>query len=220
MGPKHRDDVVAKGPVTYCLDEISVAATAREQLTALHQHIADLSSRNFQGLEAVFAKDLFPDFYSHEQIEKLTTYLHTYWFNPISGWWPTQQPIAPIYAQGLLHALTVSLATPGLPRPIDSYWVVGHTHVEMITLASPRQVTLVIATPHPDASDAGLAPGGVLSASAEAWVTSRRAGVSDTEIDPATGAGVVGSAELRVRTVKIHAHAPRGASLIRQALIG
>ena len=53
--------------------------------------------------------------------------------------------------------------------------------MELINLASPRQVTLLIATPHPPDS----ASGGIMSESSEAWVA--LAGHTLNEIDPTTG---------------------------------
>jgi hypothetical protein len=196
-------DSVAKGPVTRCLDDLSVRADARESLVALRQGILGLRDQSYRGLEEVFATYLFPGFYNAGQIEHITRYLGTNWFSQATGWWPAFQPIAPIYAIGLLQTLDVSLAGEGTPRPIDSYWIIGHDQVELINLANPRQVTLLIATPSPPE----LALGGIMSESSEAWVTLRRAGHTANEIDPTTGQPGPGDTDLRVRTFKIERRA-------------
>lgn len=197
-------DSVAKGPVPRCLDDLSVRPDAREGLVALRQGILRLRDQSYRGLERVFATYLFRGFYSAEQTEQITRYLGTNWFSQATGWWPAFQPIAPIYAIGLLQTLDVSLSGGGIPRPIDSYWIIGHEQVELINLANPRQVTLLIATPSPPE----LASGGIMSESSEAWVTLRRAGHTANEIDPTTGQPGPEDTDLRVRTFKIHYRAP------------
>ena len=196
-------DSVAKGPVTRCLDALSVRADARERLVALRRGILGLRDQSYQGLEGIFATSLFPGFYNAGQAEHITRHLGTNWFSQATGWWPAFQPIAPIYAIGLLQALDVSLSGEGTPRPIDSYWIIGHEQVELINLASPRQVTLLIATPSPPEQ----ALGGIMSESSEAWVTLRRAGHTANEIDPTTGQPSPGDTDLRVRTFKIESRA-------------
>jgi hypothetical protein len=196
-------DSVAKGPVTRCLDDLSVRPDARERLVALRQGIIGLRDQSYRGLEGVFATHLFPGFYNAPQTEHITRYLETNWFSQATGWWPAFQPIAPIYAIGLLQTLALSLSGEGTPRPIDSYWIIDHDQVELINLANPRQVTLLIATPSPPE----LALGGILSESSEAWVTLRRAGRTANEIDPTTGQPGPGDTDLRVRTFKIESRA-------------
>jgi hypothetical protein len=196
-------DSVAKGPVTRCLDDLSVRPDARESLVALRRGILELREQSYRGLEGVFATYLFPGFYNATQAEHITRYLGTNWFSQETGWWPAFQPIAPIYATGLLQTLDVSLSGEGTPRPIDSYWIIGHEQVELINLANPRQVTLLIATPSPPE----LALGGIMSVSSEAWVTLRRAGRTANEIDPTTGQPGRGDTDLRVRTFKIQSRA-------------
>jgi hypothetical protein len=205
MGGFAKDDPVAKGPVTRCLDELSVRPDARERFLALKGDILAIRDESYRGLERVFAARLFTDFYSPGQIEQITRYLGTYWFSQATGWWPAFQPIAPIYAIGLLQTLELSLSSGGPPRPIDSYWLMGHEQVELINLATPRQVTLLIATPAPPEPAAG----GIMSESAEAWVTLRRAGVTSNEINPTTGGPGPGDTDLRVRTFKIQSRPPR-----------
>lgn len=205
MGGFVKDDPVGKGPVTRCLDELSVRPDARDRFVALRQGILGIRDQSFRGLEGAFATYLFPGFYNAGQIEQITRHLGTYWFSQATGWWPAFQPIAPIYAIGLLQTLDVSLSGGGAPRPIDSYWIIGHGQVELINLANPRQVTLLIATPSPPE----LAAAGIMSESSEAWVTLRRAGHTDNEIDPTTGRPGAGDTDLRVRTFKIQSRPPR-----------
>ena len=195
---------VAKGPVPRCLDDLSVRPDARERLAALRQGILGLRDQSYRGLEQVFATYLFRGFYSAEQAEQITRYLATNWFSQATGWWPAFQPIAPIYAVGLLQTLDVSLSGGGTPRQIDSYWIIGHDQVELINLANPRQVTLLIATPSPPE----LTSGGIMSESSEAWVTHRRAGHTANEIDPTTGQPGPDDSDLRIRTFKIDYRAP------------
>ena len=194
------NDPVAKGAVTRCLDALSIHADARPRLEALRGAIIDLGGRQFVELETVFAEHLFRDFYTVEQIAAITAYLRRYWFSEETGWWPAFQPVAPIYAQGLIQALNLSLGEgKGRPLPIDSYWLVGHDKVELISLASDRQLTLLIATPTPPEP----APAGIMSESSQVWVTTRRAGRTPQEVNPVTAQAIQGSTELRVRTFAI-----------------
>lgn len=197
-------DSVAKGPVTRCLDELSVRPDARAKLVALRDGIRGLRAQSYEGLEGVFRTTLFPDYYNGAQIDNVTKYLQTNWFSQATGWWPAFQPIAAIYATGLLETLSLSLSAKDAPRPIDSYWVVGHEQVELINVASQRQVTLLIATPSPPEQTLG----GIMGLSSEAWVTLRRAGRTANEIDPATGQPGPGNTDLRVRTFKIDNRVP------------
>lgn len=208
MAATNPNDPCAKGPVTYCLDEISVGDDARVRLDALRQAVIDLKDNDYRGLEKVFAKKLFNKFYNKEQIKKITGYLKNCWFDEKTGWWPSFQPIAPIYAEGLLRALNASLRSDE-PLPIDSYWIIGHGQVELLTLVSKGQVTLLIATPPP----IELAPKGVWSESSEAWVTARRAGKSVYEVDPTDNdKRVTGTTDLRLRTFKIVTRKPKKSS--------
>jgi hypothetical protein len=192
------NDPVGKGPVTVCLDRMSTSSQARSSLERLQLAIIALGPDNFRGLERVFAEHLFPGFYTPDQITRITAYLKQYWFDEETGWWPTFQPIAPIYAVGLIQTINASLARKGDPLPIDSYWILNHNHVEMINLASARQVTLLIATPPPPE----LGPSGIGGEESQVWVTSRRAGRTPGEIN-FTGMAVSGGTDLRVRTFKI-----------------
>lgn len=205
MGAFNPNDPVAKGPLTCCLDALSVRDDARARLDDLRKAIIGLRARKFSGLEKVFARYLFRHFYDRPKVGKITDYLSTYWFDEKTGWWPSSQPIAPIYALGLLHGLNASLARrDARPLPIDSYWIIGHDQVQLLNLVSDRQVTLLIATPPP----LELAPSGIWSESSEAWVTARRAGRTEEEVDPTTDRKVRGGTELRIRTFKIQTRKP------------
>jgi hypothetical protein len=201
------NDSVAKGPVTICLDQMSVQANARARLEALRQAVAALAPNNFQGLEGAFAQYLFPGFFSPAQITSITSYLGQYWFNEATGWWPAFQPIAPIYATGLLTTLNLSLA-PKDPLPIDSYWILNHSQVELINLAAARHVTLLICTPQPIERP----PSGMWSEESQAWVTTRRAGITPGEVNPVTNTSFSsGGPESRVRTYRIQVRGSKGA---------
>lgn len=204
MAATNPNDPCAKGPITYCLDEMSTGKDARSRLSALADACVKLKSKNYQGLEQVFATHLLKYCYNKEQVKKIAAYLKECWFNEKTGWWPSFQPIAPIYAEGLLKTLNASLK-PKQPLPIDSYWIIGHSRVELLTLISKQQVTLLIATPPP----IELAPKGIWSESSEAWVTARRAGKHAHEVDPASmDKKVKGGTDLQVRTFKIVTRKP------------
>lgn len=172
MGFAPPDSPIAKGPATHCLDELSTGKGARKALTELRKGIASLKSKNFRGLEHVLAERLFAYFYSQASIKKVTEYLGTYWFNEEMGWWQDLQPIAPIYAVGLLKTLDESLRGKSRPLPINSYWVIGLPSVELVTLESKAQVTLLIATPEPGKPQ----PRDIWGESSKVWVTARRNG--------------------------------------------
>lgn len=204
MGLAEPNDPVAKGPVTRCLDELSISPEARPRLEALRRELIGLRDKGFVYLETVLAQHLFRGLYAQDEIGRIADYLRTYWFSPETGWWPSFQPIAPIYALGLLRTINASLAAKD-PLPIDSYWIIGHTHVELVNLVSSRQVTLLIATPPP----VQFAPPGIQGESSQAWVTARRAGRTAGEIDPLTEQLSPDNADLRVRTFKIQTRPPR-----------
>jgi hypothetical protein len=201
------NDSVAKGPVTICLDQISIRADARSRLEALRQAIIALEPAGYGRLEGAFAQYLFPGFFNADQIARLSEYLGRYWFSEATGCWPEFQPIAPIYATGLLQTLNTSLALQGDPLPIDSYWILNHHQVEMLNLVSARQVTLLIATPSP----VELAPSGMWSEQSQAWVTTRRAGTTASEVDPLTYTALPGgTTDLRVRTYRMQVRGSKG----------
>jgi hypothetical protein len=198
MGPVDPDDPAAKGPATECLDALSVAPDARDRLRALVAALLEIQAASFSGLEDVLARHLLSVLYNAEQSARIAEDLRATWFSE-TGWWPTFQPIAPIYGLGLLQTVRASLSSSGPPIPIDSYWMLGHTSVELITLVNPRQVTLMIATPTPPQPPRA----GRLGHPCEVWVTCRRAGRVAYEIDPRTGERIAGTNDLRVRTFKL-----------------
>jgi hypothetical protein len=214
------NDPVGKGPVTVCLDRMSTGVNARAKLQLLKEKIFELAP-DFPGLEGVFQQYLLPEIYSPAESTAIANYLKQYWFDEATGWWPTFQPIAPIYAMGVTQTINASLnvspaaspqasaASPEAlrrgergPLPINSYWILNHQHVEMINLASPIQVTLLICTPPPPE----LGPSGIQGLESQVWVSSRRAGRTAGEIDH-QGMMVNGDAGLRVRTFKIETRA-------------
>jgi hypothetical protein len=208
MGFRERDAPVAKGPVTYCLDELSKKPDARTLLGDLRDAIIALGGKvnsDFSGLEDVLAKKLLEPIYTGKneyKVDKVRQYLKTYWFDEATGWWPHFQPVSAIYANGLLKTLNASLqGSQPQPIPIESYWFIGHTNVELVTLVNERQVTILIATPPP-----GVAPSGIFGESSEAWATTRRAGELPNEVDPTDNDSEVppsGNGGLRVVTYKI-----------------
>ncbi len=206
MGFMAENDPVAKGPVTRCLDEVSARPDARARLEELRGAIKALHSHEFRGLEGVLADHLLRHVYEGDYLDRIKEYLRTNWFDERTGWWPAFQPVAPIYALGLLQGLNTSLEGSGQPLPFDSYWIIGHGQVEVLNLASQRQITLLIATPQPPEHS----PSRIAGVASKAWVTARRAGSTEHEVNPVSGQTIgAGSPELRVRTFAIRSHPPR-----------
>jgi hypothetical protein len=158
-----------KGPVTYCLDALSARPDARELLQRLGDAISGLRHIEFRGLQEVFARYLLSPVLGGRDVPGLTEYLKDYWFDEKSGdaFFPNFQPIAPIYATGMLKTIELSLQEPNT-KPIDSWWLLDYPNVEIINLVSRRQVTLLIATPRPPKS-----PRLVWGEEAQAWATVR-----------------------------------------------
>jgi hypothetical protein len=150
---------VAKGPITYCLDRLSTAPNAREALGALKQAIQGLAGIGYQGLEKAFEIHLCqPVYMDVQRSSKVTAYLKQHWFDAssVDAYFRDQQPIAEIYAAGVINAIDESLKGAPDPIPIDAWWVLGHPGVQMITLVSKRQVTLLIATAAPPSGATGM----------------------------------------------------------------
>jgi len=188
-----------KGPVTYCLDVLSARPDARELLQRLGDAIAGLRHIEFRGLHEVFARYLLSPVLGGRDVAKLTDYLKNYWFDEKSGeaFFPSFQPIVPIYAIGMLKTIELSLQEPNA-KPIDSWWLLDYPTVETINLVSRRQVTLLIATPRPHKS-----PRLVWGEEAEAWATVRSGIVTakarNLPIDDAASAlSSVGSADFHM----------------------
>jgi hypothetical protein len=140
----------AKGPVLYGLDEMSKSAMARENLERLHRAVEELRARSFSGLENVFESALFTPLNVVPQDRRnWTSALAKYWFdeNSPSAYFRTLQPIAPTYAEGVLKTIELSLRGDPVPTPIDAWWIMGYSHVELLNLVSSKQVTLLVMTP-------------------------------------------------------------------------
>jgi hypothetical protein len=174
MSGIHRANSVAKGPVLYCLEELSIRSNGRSFLEGARNAIADLAPSRYRDLGHVLAEHLvFPIFGVGRKSEKFMKYLNDYWLNPDS---PTcefveHQPVCPVFGEGLVKTIDLSLqlSTGDSPKPIDTWWIVDHPKVEMINLVSKFCVTLLVATPRPLI----IAPRGILNVEAEAWSTSQ-----------------------------------------------
>jgi hypothetical protein len=140
-----------KGAACLALDKLS---GDRDGMIALQDAIAGIASAGYAGLENVLGQFLLPALYSAADAAKTTTHLKACWFDPSSPtcYFPGVD-VAKIYGQGLLKTLELSLKSGA---PVDTWWVRDHAAVEMLNLASPRQVTLIIATPR--LADGQLAP--------------------------------------------------------------
>jgi hypothetical protein len=142
-------DSVAKGPVPRCLDDLSVRPDARESLVAVRQGILGLRDQSYRGLEEVFSTYLVPGLLQRragranhpiprDQLVQSG--------NRMVADLPAHRP--DLCDRPFANPGPVAVRR-GTPRPIDSYWIIGHDQVELINLANPRQVTLLIATPAP-----------------------------------------------------------------------
>lgn len=169
MGPFAPQHPCAKGPLTYCLDELSLKKDAAALMKKLGNEIIRLEPKDFRGLETVFETYLLQEIYRDAaKSAKVAAYLKRFWFDETSPdvFFPEIQPIAPVYALGVLKALDIAKDSQ---LPIDSWWMMDHPDIEMMNLVSPRQVTLIIATPRPK----GHSPGGIWGEKGEAWTTAR-----------------------------------------------
>jgi hypothetical protein len=179
MGVLPPRNTVAKGPLVHCLDELSKRPDARERLEELQAALLTLRSSDYRRLEEVFEEHLFSHVYDDVQkIRNYRRYLRDYWFDETlaTAEFSELQPIAPVYAEGVIKTLDLSLGESPRARPkrIDAWWIVDHPKVEMINLVNENCVTLLIATPRPKL----LNPAGIWSERAEAWSTIQ--GVSGT----------------------------------------
>src|SRR5262249_28894981 len=97
------------------------------------------------------------------------------WFNETlpDVFFPEFQPVAPIFALGVLKTIDESLKGQPRPLPIDAWWVLDHTVFEVVTLVSKHQVPMLVATPSPSAP-----PVGIWSPTADVWTTGRRGVIS------------------------------------------
>lgn len=151
---------ITKGPVLYYLDQLSRSDASLSRLGMLLEALEQLQP-TYRGLMDVFQQHLFPD-YDPARLEALNNYLRRYWFDEAQGWWRSQQPIEPVFCQGLIKALqeainnpiTIAVEDPAQGKrqkalPIDSYWLVVGERFEMTICRSLQQVTLLILTPPP-----------------------------------------------------------------------
>jgi hypothetical protein len=178
-----RDVIVAKGPVPYCLEEISKASDARVRLDTLRTDIAALAP-SYSGLAAVFHADLLSLVYPNPaDADNIKAHLERHWFDATAPYFPGE-PVPEIYARGVLQALELSLnGTPSFrpPLEIDAWWQLDHPNVEMLTLLTPsNRLSLHILTPRPPGSGVGPSPM-ILGQYSTAWVTAAANRVVDTK---------------------------------------
>jgi hypothetical protein len=171
MGFMYSDDPIAKGPVTYCLDALSVnSVNATYYLGELRTALSTWNSAS-GGLEDVLDRHLFKPVYVSDPNKRTAAvnYLKASWFGPSGTYFGD---IGQVYAAGLIQTLNLSLTDGGNPRPtplpIDSYWIVDHKDVELINLLSKYQVTLLIATPRPSGFSSKI-----FSETSKAWTTAK-----------------------------------------------
>lgn len=137
-----------KGAACQALDALS---TDRTKLEILRSALGAIKAASYQGLENVLGQHLLPAKFDAAETAKIVAHLRDCWFNVNSPkyFFPGTQSTAEIYGQGLTQTLILSLSGSGTPLPIDSWWLLDHTQVELLNFKTPRQVTLMIATPRP-----------------------------------------------------------------------
>ena len=177
-GPPPLLSPIAKGPVPFCLEEVSKRSDARARLQKLRADILGLGP-TFGDFAAVFEADLLAlEFPNPAPIK---AHLEAHWFDATSPYFPGVQ-VAEIYAKGVLHALDVSLDSSPTNRPpleIEAWWLVDQPAVQMLTLLSPsNRLSLHILTPRP----AGVAGSqtAILGQYSSAWITTSKNGTIDT----------------------------------------
>jgi hypothetical protein len=175
---------IAKGPLFYYLDELSRDPDSMNQLVSLLQALEQLQP-TFQGLIPIFETHLLTDYDPNDRT-RLLDHIRDHWFGGASGWWPGEQPIEPIFCQGLIKAITESVNNPLTvvdpdteeaqqhALPIDTYWICDASHFEVLICRSPQQITLLFLTPPPPIRNPGIW-------SAETPVWSVRRNVVDIE---------------------------------------
>ena len=165
----------AKGAVCYGLDEISKGAGARARLTKLRKAIAALKP-SYAGLSEVFDEQVVSYVFKTPAVrQQVLAHLNDCWFKPASrAAFFKGQPVAKIYAEGVIKALDLSLSAKGAPTPIDAWWLLDSKEVQLISFSSASQVTLIIHTPRPKLpSKAKPKAPWILGKTAEAHVTRR-----------------------------------------------
>jgi hypothetical protein len=175
-----RDVNIAKGPVPYCLEQISQDSDARTLLGTLRSDIAALAPA-YRGLAAVFEADLLSLVYPHPA--PIRAHLERYWFDATTPYFPGE-PVNEIYAKGVLEALDHSLNSTSNDLPplaIEAWWHLDHPNVEMLTTLSSDRLSLHIKTPRP-AGAPGAGPT-ILGRYSVAWITAAGArGVDTTKV--------------------------------------
>lgn len=165
----------AKGAICYCLDEFSKGRGARSRIAKLRDAIAALAP-SYAGLAKVFDEYLMSHVITDaDQRQKIVTHLENFWFEPDSKPFFPDEPVARIYAEGVLETLDLSLKGKR-PIPINSWWVLDSADLRMLNFAEVKKgvtisgnVTLLIMTPRPEGS--GRASSAILGDVAEAYVT-------------------------------------------------
>lgn len=172
MGCMREIHSISKGAIFYALDQISTAPNARDLLERLAMAIGDRATSDFSDLETVYELYLFrPLNAPPARIAAAKEHLRQRWHDLASPdlFFREFQPIAPIVAMGIMKTIEESLKGHPQPLPIDSWWLADHNKVEMITLLSKQQVTLLFATPRPPIRT----PRELWSPDVEAWTTGR-----------------------------------------------
>lgn len=175
---------IAKGPLFYYLDELSRRGDSLSLLNNLLEALEQLQP-TYQGLIPIFQTYILAE-YDPDETRALLDHIRDHWFDVANGWWPNEQPIEPIFCQGLIKAISESINNPitvadpetQQPQqqalPIDTYWICDANHFEILICRSPQQVTLLFLTPPPPIRNPGIW-------SAETPVWSVRRDVTDIE---------------------------------------
>jgi hypothetical protein len=157
---------IAKGPLFYYLDELSRSADSVSRLGSLLQALEQLQP-TYQGLIPIFQTYILTDYDPNEAMT-LLNHIRDHWFGEANGWWPEEQPIEPIFCQGLIKAIRESVTNPltimdpqtqetqEQALPIDTYWICDASHFEILICRSPQQVTLLFLTPSPPVRNPGV----------------------------------------------------------------
>jgi hypothetical protein len=197
MGFASKEEALSKGPVVRALDEMSAGGNARQRLTALRDAIkaalvyqsGDKRQPDFPTLADVIRNNLFAYWSSMQdahgqpdpaKLDNMTNYLKTYWFGDKPLEYSKFRTRA-IYGMGLLKAIDSSLRGKPNPLPIDGYWFIHADRVELISLESSRQVTLLVSTPLPESD---LYSASDRRAACDAWVATHTDKPVHTEVSP------------------------------------
>lgn len=165
----------AKGAICYCLDEFSKGRGARARIAKLRGAIAALAP-SYAGLAEVFDRYLLSHVITDaDQRQKIVAHLKKFWFDPDSKPFFPADPVAKIYAEGVLQTLDLSLKGKQ-PVPINAWWVLDSADLRMLNFADVKNgvtiggnVTLLIMTPRPEGGGRAASP--ILGDVAEAYVT-------------------------------------------------